>query len=58
MFQREKLLDFLIDILKKLALILFIPSILLNIFLGYKTLNQKVTNSVKVIGVIDGDKIV
>jgi len=54
MFQKEKLLSFL----KKLIIILFIPSILLNIFLGYKTLGQKKVNLVKVIGVIDGDTIV
>ena len=31
---------------------------MLNIFFGYKTLNQRQTNLVKVIGVIDGDTIV
>jgi endonuclease YncB( thermonuclease family) len=54
MFQKEKLLSFL----KQLVIILFIPSILLNIFLGYQNLNQKKQNLVKVIGVIDGDTIV
>ena len=48
----------LLNLLKKLVIILFIPSILLNIFFGYKTLNQRQTNLVKVIGVIDGDTIV
>ncbi len=56
--EKLKLLDFLINLLKKLALILFIPSILLNVFLGYKTLNQRQANLVKVIGVIDGDTLV
>lgn len=54
LFSKEKLLSFL----KKLVLVLFIPSILLNIFLGLKTLNQSQANLVKVIGVIDGDTLV
>jgi len=54
MFQKEKLLSFL----KKLIVILFIPSILINIFLGYKTFSQKKANLVKVIGIIDGDTVV
>lgn len=54
MFQKEKLLGFL----KKLVVILFIPSILLNVFLGYKTLSQRQANLIKVIGVIDGDTVV
>jgi len=54
MFQKEKLLN----LLNKFIVILFIPSILLNIFLGYKTFSQKKANLVKVIGVIDGDTVV
>ena len=45
-------------LLKKLFIILFIPSILLNIFLSYKIVRQENNNKVKVIGVIDGDTIV
>ncbi len=54
MFQKEKLLF----VLNKFIIILFIPSILLNIFLGYKTLEQKKANLVKVIAVIDGDTLI
>lgn len=54
MFPKEKLLN----LLKKIIIILFVPSILLNIYFGYKRLNQKKANLVKVIGVIDGDTVV
>lgn len=54
MFQKEKLSFFV----KKLIIILFVPSILLNIFLGYKTFLRRQVNLVKVIGVIDGDTVV
>ncbi|OGK10357.1 hypothetical protein A2767_02780 [Candidatus Roizmanbacteria bacterium RIFCSPHIGHO2_01_FULL_35_10] len=45
-------------LLKKLVIILFIPSILLNIFLSYKISSQNIANKVRVIGVIDGDTVV
>lgn len=54
MFQRDKILF----LLNRFIIILFIPSILLNVFLGYKTFSQRQANLVKVIGVIDGDTIV
>lgn len=54
MFQRDKILF----LLNRFIIILFIPSILLNVFLGYKTFSQRQANLVKVIGVIDGDTVV
>lgn len=46
------------SVLEKLILLLFLPSLLLNILLGFLYINQKTINQVKVIGVIDGDTIV
>jgi len=54
MSKKDKLLFFL----KRVAFLLFLPSLILNLFLGYKIQSQKKANLVKVIGVIDGDTVV